>query len=53
MRKISKAYGFFKTNSTKDTYKFLMTIDKPNILTWVAKFIYDSMNKRAEIHLGS
>ena len=52
-RKITTVHGFFNTSSAKDTYIFLMTSDHPDILTWVAKFIYESMTKRAEIHIGS
>ena len=49
--KISKLYPIFSSLSDQQKFVYLMSNIEEQLLTWVAKFIHDSMHKRAMCHL--
>ena len=49
--KVIKINSDFSSITDREKIIFLMTSDIPNILTWVAKFIHDSMLKSAQMNL--
>ena len=48
--KIRIRYPIFFDLDDMQTFQFLMTSEDPQILTWLAKFIYHGFNKRNDIH---
>ena len=48
---IIEIYPKFVCLTPNERFQFLMTCSIPNILTWVAKFIHDSMLKRSKVML--
>ena len=50
--KVSNIYPTFIISHSIDKFIFLMTNNKSNILTWVGKFIHDSMDKRVIFHMS-
>ena len=49
-QKINNIHPCYLNLIDKEKFIFLMTNDDPSILTWVAKFIHESMIKRSELH---
>ena len=49
--KIAQRYSCFIQAPNSDQFIFLMTVDDPFVLTWTGKFIFDSMHKRAALHM--
>ena len=49
-QKINCVNPYYLDFEDKDKFIFLMTNNNPSILTWVAKFIHESMIKRSELH---
>ena len=52
LAKISNLYPTFLNSKPIDKFHFLMTNGEATILTWVGKFIHDSMHKRVIYHMG-
>ena len=50
-QKITNIHSDFHNFSLEEKFIFMMNNEIPTILTWVAKFIHDSMLKRVQIQL--
>ena len=53
LKKIRKVHPVFTNISDDEKFIFLMSNTEPQLLTWIGKFIYESMCERVARHLRS